>query len=205
MNNGKVDSDKSFNGDERYTPFYAVRPLVKYIPKDKIVWCPFDDDWSAFPKVLKENGIRVINSSITKGQNFFDYEPDHWDILVSNPPYSKNGRVLEKIMSFNKPYALLLPFDILQAQAYFYFISNNLQLLLFDSRIKYFSYPDFSAPQAGVSFGSAYFCKDLLPRDIVAERIQESKEPLMTQEEAKSFNITIVGDYTLDMFGEEDL
>ena len=32
------------NNDECYTPHYAVKPILKYIPKDAIVWCPFDTE-----------------------------------------------------------------------------------------------------------------------------------------------------------------
>ena len=49
-----LDSGKlmysSGNNDECYTPDYAVEPILKYIPKDAIVWCPFDTDKSEFVK-----------------------------------------------------------------------------------------------------------------------------------------------------------
>ena len=28
--------------DECYTLDYGVKPILKYIPKDAVVWCPFD-------------------------------------------------------------------------------------------------------------------------------------------------------------------
>ena len=28
--------------DERYTKEYAVEPILKYIPRDWVVWCPFE-------------------------------------------------------------------------------------------------------------------------------------------------------------------
>ena len=135
MNDGMIKTDKSSLCNERYTPFYAVRPLLEFIPKDKIVWCPFDEDWSAFVKVLKEAGIRVVNSSLGKEQNFFYYEPDEWDLLISNPPFSKKSEILDRVQSFNKPYALLLPFDTLQSQGNFKYFRENLQLLIFDERL----------------------------------------------------------------------
>lgn len=202
MNSGLLSADKSIYGDERYTPFYAVEPLLKFLDKEKIIWCPFDDDWSAFVKLFKENGFNVVNSSLSKGQNFFDFEPSNWDILISNPPFSKKDRILDRIIGFNKPYALLLPIDTFQAQQYFNFLSNNLQILLFDQRIEYFQYPDFENTKSGISFGSAYFCKDFLPRDIVTERLRKYKRSLLSDEEAKSFNIILGGDNTLDMFAD---
>ena len=43
------------NNDECYTPRYGVLPVIKYIPKDWVVWCPFDTEESEYVKVLKEN------------------------------------------------------------------------------------------------------------------------------------------------------
>ena len=40
------------NNDECYTPKYGVYPIIKYIPKDAIVWCPFDDSDSNFVKMI---------------------------------------------------------------------------------------------------------------------------------------------------------
>lgn len=83
INKGYLTSDRTASGDEVYTPFYAVEPLVKYIDKDKIIWCPFDEEWSAFYQLFKEKGYRVIRSSFNEGQDFFTYEPDeHYDIII---------------------------------------------------------------------------------------------------------------------------
>lgn len=34
--------------DECYTPVYGVLPIIKYLPKDKTIWCPFDTDDCVF-------------------------------------------------------------------------------------------------------------------------------------------------------------
>ena len=76
------------NGDEQYTPQYAVLPILKYLPKGKIIWCPFDTEHSEFVIALEENGFEVIHSHIKTGQDLFEYEPAKCDIIVSNPPFS---------------------------------------------------------------------------------------------------------------------
>ena len=70
----------------------------------------------------------------------------------------------------------------------------------------YFQYPNFDRPKSGISFGSAYFCKGILPRDIVTEPIKKTKRSLLTKEEAERFKVILGGDATLDMFEdyEED-
>ena len=120
LNIGYLTSDKEDN--ELYTPYYAVDHIVKYLPKGKIIWLPFDEEWSAFYRRLTELGYRVVRSSLAKGQDFFEYEPEHWDLIVSNPPFSIKDKVLERLYSFNKPFAVLLPLNSLQGKTrYKYF------------------------------------------------------------------------------------
>lgn len=109
-----MTSDKEDN--KLYTPHYAVDHIIKYLPKDKIVWCPFDENWSAFYQRLKEEGFNVIRSSLSEGQDFFEYELEQWDIIVSNPPFSIKDKVLERLYSFYKPFAVLLPLNSLQGK-----------------------------------------------------------------------------------------
>ena len=102
-------------GDEQYTPKYGVEVLLPHIQhlKDKIIWCPFDKEDSQFVKVLTENGFKVIYSHLEQEKDFLTYEPEEWDIILSNPPY-KNKRVYwERALDLKKPFALLLPLNIL--------------------------------------------------------------------------------------------
>ena len=75
--------------DECYTPHYGVTPILKYIPEGKIVWCPFDKEDSEFVKQIREP---IVHSHIDDGQDFFNYEPDEWDIIVSNPPFTNKRK-----------------------------------------------------------------------------------------------------------------
>ena len=74
----------SGNNDECYTPNYAVTPILKYIPEGAIVWCPFDLEHSEFVKQISKQN-EVVYSHLETGQDFFTYEPDQWDVLISNP------------------------------------------------------------------------------------------------------------------------
>lgn len=58
MNIGYLTANRTSSGDEIYTPYYAVTPLLEFLPKDKIIWCPFDEEWSAFYNILKLGGIK---------------------------------------------------------------------------------------------------------------------------------------------------
>lgn len=102
-------------GDEQYTPAKTVEILLPHIQhlKDKIIWCPFDREDSQFVRVLRENGFNTICSHIDYGQDFFEYEPEHWDVIISNPPYTNKRRYWERCLDLGKPFALLLPVNIL--------------------------------------------------------------------------------------------
>ena len=123
MNIGYLTSNKEEN--ELYTPYYAVDHIMKYIPKDKTIWCPFDEKWSSFYRKFKENGFDVVRSSIAEGQDFFEYEPEKWDVIVSNPPFSLKDKVLKRLYSFGKPFAILLPLNSLQGKTRFKYFSGG--------------------------------------------------------------------------------
>lgn len=42
LNTGYLKAERTEESNEQYTPFYAVDPITKYIPKTKKIWCPFD-------------------------------------------------------------------------------------------------------------------------------------------------------------------
>lgn len=160
LNVGYLTCNRTADGDEVFTPFYAVEPLLKYISKDKVIWCPFDEEWSAFYQLFTERGYKVIRSNLMEGQDFFKYEPNEsYDIIVSNPPFSKKDRVLKRLDELGKPFAILLPMNSLQGQSRYKVFKNGIQLLAFDKRIDYHSNFNFTTYTKGNAFASAYFCR----------------------------------------------
>jgi hypothetical protein len=94
MDSAKVLYSKGKN-DECYTPAYGVRPILKYIPKGKIVWCPFDTKESWFVKLISKQNS-VVHSHINDGKDFFKYEPKAWDMIISNPPFTNKRLILNE-------------------------------------------------------------------------------------------------------------
>lgn len=179
-NIGYLTSDKTESGDEIYTPYYGVEPLLKYISKDKIIWTCCDCEWSAFYNLFKENGYRVIRSSLSEGQDFFEYEPNEsYDIIITNPPFSKKDKILKRLYELNKPFAILLPMNSLQGQSRYKYFKNGIQLLAFDKRISFHSNGDMVNFTKGSPFASAYFCNNVLPKDLILEELVEYERPLI--------------------------
>ena len=158
--------------DEVFTPAYAVKPIIKYIDKNLTVWCPFDEEDSEFVRLLRENGNEVIATHIFNGQNFFEYEPEKYDIIVSNPPFSIKDQILKRLNELNKPFALLLPLPTLQGQKRFEYLKDT-QALIFDKRINFFKNKITKEIQRGVAFASIYICKNVLPKDLIFEELEE--------------------------------
>lgn len=151
--------------DECYTKDYAVLPLLEFLPpfKDKIIWCPFDTEDSEFVKILTQNGYNVVNSHIWNGQNFYTYEPEKWDLIVSNPPFTNKADTFKRACSFGKPFALLCPVIWLNDKAPCeIFEKHQLQLLLFKNRMTF----NNQEQNKKISYKTVYFCHKFLPNDI---------------------------------------
>lgn len=169
MNSKEILYSKGSN-DECMTLDYAVKPIIKYLPKDKIIWCPFDTDKSEFVIQLKNNNYKVINSHISNGQDFYTYEPAEWDIIVSNPPFTNKRKIFERALSFDKPFALIMSNTWLNDSApKQLFMDKDLQLLMFDKRMKFINN---GVVNNKITFSSSYFCYKLLPKQIIMEELK---------------------------------
>ncbi len=182
MNN--IDSQKILypkgKNDECMTLDYGVKPIIKYIPLGATIWCPFDKNDSQFVIQLKKAGFNVINTHIDYSQDFFTYEPEKWDVIVSNPPFTDKRKIFERALSFNKPFALIAPMTWLNDAAPAHlFMFKDLQILSFDKRMKFLNN---GVVEKKITFMSAFWCYKLLPKQIIFEELQIN-EPQTTQKE----------------------
>lgn len=162
-------SSNSFSkNDELYTPKLMVTPILKYLRPNSVIWCPFDTKYSEFVINFLAAGHKVIHSHIWNGKDFFNYEPDeHYDYIISNPPFSRKLEVLERLYKLGKPFAMILGLPILNYQEVgAFFRGRDFQLLMFDKKV---SYDGNTA-----SFNTSYFCSDLLPKQIITESLDNN-------------------------------
>ena len=131
-----------------------------------------------FYRRLTEEGYRAVRSSLSDGQNFFEYEPEKFDLIVDNPPFSLKDKVLERLYSFNKPFAILLPLNSLQGKTRYKYFKQGIQILSFDARVCYHDRKHMNSVVKGSPFATAYFCRDLLPRDLIIEELHEYERKL---------------------------
>ena len=120
-----------------------------------------------------------MRSSLKENQNFFSYtEPPDCDVIISNPPYSIKDKVLKRLYEINKPFAMLLPVTTLQSVNRYKLFINGLELLVFDGRVEYHTWGNFKNPSKGIHFGSAYFCRGVLPEKLIFRELHKFQRPL---------------------------
>lgn len=153
--------------DERYTPPILVKPILQFIKPNSTIWCPFDTKDSEFVILLKKAGHKVIYTHIDLGQDFFEYEPDNYDYIVSNPPFSKKLKVLDRLYKLGKPFAMLMNIECLNYQVVGeFFLDKPLQLLIVDKKVS------FDGNTA--SFNTSYFCNKILPKDLIFTHLENN-------------------------------
>lgn len=158
--------------NECYTPKEVVKVIQKYIPKNKIIWCPFDKSESEFVIELSKTN-KVIYSHIDDGKDFYSYEPkEYYDIIVSNPPFENKKKIFERAIELNKPFALIMMNTWLNdSTPKKLFKDINFQLLMLVERIKFIK-PN-GEEMGRPPFSCSFYCRDLLPKDIIIEDHRE--------------------------------
>lgn len=159
-----------FNNDnEWYTFKKDVRDFMEIsnIPTNKIIWLPFDNDESAFVKVLTELGYTFINSHIDQGKSFFTYEPNKYDVIISNPPFKGKAKILERLKELNKPFALIFGIQCFSSGEFTRKLKDfiNIQLVFLTRRIKFHKgVEDIKLPAP--TFHSLWICDRVMNQKI---------------------------------------
>ena len=96
---------KNDYSDEWFTDQATVDLVVSLLNPIGLICCPFDSSKSLFVK--KANSIgKAIYGMTDWLEAHYDY-----DYLMTNPPFSIKDLVIEKVIRFGKPSALVLPLD----------------------------------------------------------------------------------------------
>jgi hypothetical protein len=175
----KMDKVAGSGNDEFYTPEYAIKPILKYLKPNSTVWCPFDTEESNFVKMLRTEGHTVWDTHLSYGEefDFFKLGPtQEVDYIISNPPYSKKGEVLQRLFEFKVPFAMLIGVvGLFESQKRFEMFSNNsFEVLYMNRRVAYFKDYEEQKPSLNPPFSSVYLCSGMLPKQIVFEEINKA-------------------------------
>lgn len=105
--------------------------------------------------------------------DFFDWQPDRFDVIVSNPPFSIKDGILQRLYEIGKPFAVLLPMNSLQGMKRYEMFRRGVQLLAFDQRIGFHNMLSMDRTVEVTPFATAYFCRGVLPRSLILEHIEK--------------------------------
>lgn len=167
---GKRSYKKAFKEQDMYmTPSILVNMLIPYLEMweldfiDKngrrpIIWLPFDTEESKYYTILKEKQFEVVRSHLNDGKDFFTYQPEEFDIAVSNIPFSKKLDIFERmIFELKKPFVFLMNMMAINYQEIgnlFQFVNPKIQFIIPDKKVSF----DGNTS----SFCSGYVCYDFI-------------------------------------------
>lgn len=132
---------KSYAPDDFQTPTIAIYPLLPFIPKKWIVWeCAQGKGY--LTRGFQENGFNVIGTDVLTGQSFLTWQPEKYDCIVTNPPFSLKQDFLIRAYSLGKPFAFLLPLTTLETTTRQKLFQNyGIEIVIFDKRLNFYT-PD---------------------------------------------------------------
>jgi len=152
--------------DDYMTPKYAWENIAHLIPKDKIIWEAFYGDGKS-GKYLQELGFNVIHEPI----DFFKEQPKEWDIIVTNPPFSKVKEVMIRLQELDKPFIMIMPSSKINTSYMRAWKDKNLQIIIPPKRIHFEKQINGKIPDGwknACNFDCFYYCYKMdLPKDIV--------------------------------------
>lgn len=167
MKKTMIDYIKRGCFDELYTPEYAIKPLIKYLPKNVVIWECTDYGKSNITKILRNNGYKVVNTNKKEIDFLQDNVDFKFDMIITNPPYSLKDEFIKRCYEYGKPFCLLLPITSLEGiERGKMFRKNGIELLVLDKRI------DFNGKGKNW-FNTSWFCYKILPKQLMFEELQK--------------------------------
>ena len=109
-------------------------------------------------RLLESRGNKVIATDIKNGQDFLTYEPENYDCVITNPPYSIKDKFLKRCYLLDKPFALLLPLTTFEGKRQYWMEKYGIEVILLDKRVN-FETP--SGNGTGSWFATAWFTNGL--------------------------------------------
>lgn len=102
-------------------------------------------------------------------------ETPNCDYIISNPPYSLKGDVIDRLFEIGKPFAMLVGVVGLFESLHRFnlFKSHEFEIMYLNKRVSYFKDYAEQKPSLNPPFSSVYICSKMLPRTIVFEEIDK--------------------------------
>lgn len=156
---------KTFSKHDDYmTPLSAWDAIKHFLPKDKVLWEAFYGNGQSL-QYLRQLGFTVEGG---EDEDFFQHNKG--DIVVSNPPFTIVPSILERLISLDKPFVLIMPISKMITQ-YFrkLFSTRRIQIIIPRKRIQFEKVVDGKKvdKKSDCNFDCLYYCYKMnLEKDI---------------------------------------
>lgn len=110
--NHSGDLEETTVYDQCQTPAYGLDPILEYLNPDWRIWEPAAGKGNIV-NTLTLAGYDIFGTDLLGGYDFFDYEPDNYDAVVTNPPWSKKKKYAFwwRCCELDKPFCLLMQYE----------------------------------------------------------------------------------------------
>lgn len=168
-----IDMGKSVFSDECYTAAAESDKIIDYLINKKIlkngliVWLPFDNEYSNIYKSIKNKwkGGEVVISNLEMGLDFYNYQPEKYHLILSNPPFKGRTKLLKRLHEINKPFIILQAtqfFNNQHAVKHLCDSSDDYQFILPRGRMNFITYnperDSLRSSKGGAAFYSFWLC-----------------------------------------------
>lgn len=128
---------KGNSPDDFQTPPLALRPLFSYLKRGWHIWeCAEGKGY--LTEGLRTEGYRVTGTDILTGHDFLTWQPDSYDCIITNPPFTLKQEFLSRAYSLGKPFAFLLPLTTFETgKRQNLFNRYGIEVIMFDRRINF--------------------------------------------------------------------
>lgn len=119
-NNYKGDTKKVNKIDICQTPPHAIEPLLSLVPKDWVIWESAAGPEQILARRLAELGYDVIATDLLYGEeyNYFTYSPGHYDVEITNIPFSIKYHWIKQAFERRQRFALICPYETTAAATF---------------------------------------------------------------------------------------
>lgn len=143
------------DNDNYETPNDAWDLILKHIPHDRVIYEPFYCTGHS-GEYIRSKGFEVVHEE----SDFFQGVDRHYDMIVSNPPYSIRPAVFENLHALGKPWAMLVPLTTLSTLYFqkWFGDGRRLQVVMPNKRVQFLK---GGSPTKKCNFDVAWLCWDL--------------------------------------------
>lgn len=147
--------------DNCQTPPEALAPIMPYLKIGGYVW-----ESACGEGLLLDTLASIgwcVGTDTIGGKDFFQYQPENWDVQVTNPPYGLKYKWLKRSYELGKPFALLVPVEMIGTKSCLDIMEEydlDFEWIFFKRRIN-FKMPNKGWSGKGAQFPTFWYTRGL--------------------------------------------